>query len=101
MAQSMKHRPNLRNFPVSGPLICDLFENVWKFEFHVFSHSDDATPVTEKDRLHVRDNLQLALSDAEKNKGHAILRAAGKGLKTAKQVFARICLSNFYSKSSR
>ena len=52
--------------------------------------------MTEKDRLHVRDNLQLALSDAEKNKGHAILRAAGKGLKTAKQVFATICLSNFY-----
>ena len=75
-------------------IACDLFESVLKvlISRYVFTHSDDATPVTEKDRLHVRDNLQLALSDAEKNKGHAILRAAGKGLKTAKQVFATICL---------
>ena len=51
-----------------------------------FLTSEDATPLSEKDRLHVRDNLQMALSDAEKNKGHAILRVAHKGIKGAKQV---------------
>ena len=62
-----------------------LLERMFPAGLLTFLFSDDSTPVTDQDRLHVRDNLALALTDAEKNKGHVILRAAGKGLKTAKQ----------------
>jgi hypothetical protein len=42
-----------------------------------FLHSDEATPTQDVDRLNVRDNLKMAISDAESNKGNALLRAAG------------------------
>ena len=63
-----------------------LLERMFPAGLLTFLTSEDATPLSEKDRLHVRDNLQMALSDAEKNKGHAILRVAHKGIKGAKQV---------------
>ena len=63
-----------------------LLERMFPAGLLTFLTSDDLTPVSDRDRLHVRDNLQLAVSDAEKNKGHVLLRAAGKGLKTAKHV---------------
>ena len=37
-------------------------------------HSDDPVPTSEQDRLHVRDNLSMAVSDAERNKGHIVLQ---------------------------
>ena len=45
--------------------------------------SNDQSPSRDKDRLHVRDNLKMAITDAESNKGNAVLRAAGQGLRTA------------------
>ena len=45
--------------------------------------SDQQTPSSDVDRLHIRDNLKM-VTDAESNKGNAILRAAGKGLKQGK-----------------
>ena len=41
-----------------------------------YLHDDATTPTSEKDRLHVRDNLTIALSDAEKNKANKILQVA-------------------------
>lgn len=50
---------------------------------------DDASPTKDVDRLHVRDNLKIAITDAESSKGNAILRAAGKGLKQGKQIASK------------
>ena len=55
----------------------------------MYLDSDDATPTKDVDRLHVRDNLDLAITDAESNKGNVVLRAAGKGLKQGKQIAAK------------
>jgi len=51
--------------------------------------SDEATPTRDVDRLHVRDNLKLAVTDAESNKGNALLRAAGRGLRQGKEMAAK------------
>lgn len=41
------------------------------------------------DRLHVRDNLKMAITDAESNRGNVLLRAAGKGLKQGKEIASK------------
>ncbi len=52
--------------------------------------SDDQTPVTDKDRLNVRDNLQMAISDHERNsKVNPLLKVAGRGLKSAKETASK------------
>ena len=51
-----------------------------------YLQDDAATPTSEKDRLNVRDNLNLAVTDASKNKAPQILLAAGKGLKQGKEI---------------
>ena len=54
-----------------------------------FLQSDASTPTSEKDRLHVRDNLSIALTDAEKNKANVVLQVAGKGLKQGKEMASK------------
>ena len=56
-----------------------------------FLTSEDGIPsdASDVDRLHVRDNLKMAITDAESSKGNALLRAAGQGLRTSKQVAAK------------
>lgn len=51
--------------------------------------SEDSTPTRDVDRLHVRDNLKMAITDAESSKGNVILRAAGKGLKQGKEIASK------------
>ena len=63
-----------------------LLERIFPAGLLHYLQSDAATPTSEKDRLHVRDNLSIALSDAEKNKAPALLLAAGKGLKQGKEI---------------
>ncbi len=55
----------------------------------VYLHSDDSTPTREVDRLNVRDNLKMAITDAESNRGNVLLRAAGKGLKQGKEMASK------------
>ena len=54
-----------------------------------YLQSDASTPTSEKDRLHVRDNLSLAVSDQDKAKSPALLLAAGKGLKQGKEMASK------------
>merc|ERR1719394_2391271 len=49
-----------------------------------YLESEDSVPKDDIDRLNVRDNLKLAM-EADKKDSNAVLLAAGKGLKTAKQ----------------
>merc|ERR1719225_279490 len=51
-----------------------------------YLQDDASTPTTEKDRLNIRDNLNMAVTDASKNKAPQILLAAGKGLKQGKEI---------------
>ena len=55
----------------------------------VYLHSADSTPTREVDRLHVRDNLKMAITDAESNRGNVLLRAAGQGLKQGKEIASK------------
>ena len=48
-----------------------------------------SVPTSEQDRLHVRDNLSMAVSDAERNKGHIVLQVAGRGLKQGKEMASK------------
>lgn len=50
-----------------------------------YLESDEKVPKDDIDRLNVRDNLKMAM-EAGKGDSNAVLLAAGKGLKTAKQV---------------
>ncbi len=54
----------------------------------MYLQSSDNTPTRDVDRLHVRDNLQMAI-EADSDKGNTLLRAAGKGLKQGKQMAAK------------
>jgi DnaJ family protein C protein 13 len=54
----------------------------------MYLHSKDSTPTRDVDRLHVRDNLQMAI-EADSDKGNTLLRVAGKGLKSTKQVASK------------
>ena len=87
-AQLSKHLVGLwtTNFEPSDQLL----ERIFPAGFLRHLTSEDKTPVSEKDRLHVRDNLELAVSDAERNKGPSILRAAHRGIKQAKQTGAKV-----------
>ena len=67
-----------------------LLERIFPAGLLRYLNLDDKTPSSEADRLHVRDNLQIALTDAGKNKGHAILRAAHKGLQDAKHTSKKV-----------
>ena len=53
-----------------------------------YLESEDAVPVEDVDRLNTRDNLSLAMEAQEKDSS-AVLLAAGKGLKAAKQTALR------------
>ena len=55
----------------------------------LFLESHEQSPSRDVDRLHVRDNLQMANEAAESDKGSAVLRAAGKGLKQGKQIASK------------
>lgn len=55
----------------------------------MYLNLDDSTPTTDVDRLHVRDNLKMAVTDAESNRGNVILRAAGIGLKKGTEIASK------------
>eukprot|EP00095_Tigriopus_kingsejongensis_P000308 maker-scaffold292_size219010-snap-gene-0.20 protein:Tk00308 transcript:maker-scaffold292_size219010-snap-gene-0.20-mRNA-1 annotation:"dnaj homolog subfamily c member 13 isoform x1" len=67
----------------------DLLERVFPAGLLTYLTSDEQTPTSDVDRLHVRDNLKLAVTDAESAQGNTVLRVAGRGLKTAKQTAAK------------
>lgn len=57
--------------------------------------SDDLTPVTDKDRINTRDNLQMAISEHERNsKVNPLLKVAGRGLKSAKETASKTVKSD-------
>jgi hypothetical protein len=58
-----------------------------------FLTSELLSPSSDKDRLHVRDNLQLAITDHERStKVNPLLKAAGRGLKSAKETASKTVL---------
>ncbi|XP_059089728.1 dnaJ homolog subfamily C member 13-like [Tigriopus californicus] len=67
----------------------DLLDRVFPAGLLTYLTSNDQTPTKDVDRLHVRDNLKLAVTDAESGQGNAVLRVAGRGLKNAKTTAAK------------
>ena len=66
----------------------DLLKRTFPHGLIAYLDSDEKSP-QEKDRLHVRDNLKLAVLDAQSSQGNTVLRVAGKGLKDAKKVASK------------
>merc|ERR1719319_1974597 len=63
----------------------ELLRRILPLGLLVSLESEDSVPKDDIDRLNVRDNLKMAM-EADKGESNAVLLAAGKGLKSAKQV---------------
>ena len=66
-----------------------LMQRIFPAGLLLYLESHDQSPTRDVDRLHVRDNLQMANEAADGEQSNVVLRAAGKGLKQGKQIASK------------